>query len=169
MNACCFTQIALVALACFATAILRAEDLDARKVVATVNGDPVTYADVTAAIPASEQTFADARKTALEKLIDKALLIHAARKLGVVPASILDERIQSIVDQEFHGDKAAFETKLEKQGYTLEKFRKFQEETILLQVMRKIITHGETNPVARDEQMATWLTAARAEAKINYP
>ena len=89
--------------------------------------------------------------------------------MGKVPANFIDDRVQTIVDEQFHGDKAAFAAELEKQGYTVEKFRRFQEETILLQIMRNMIAHGETNPVARDQQMATWLTAARAEAKISYP
>jgi len=169
MNTRCFTALVFGVIALLTPMSLRAEDLDTRKVVATVNGDPITYAEVTAAIPAPEKTQADARKSALEKLIDKTLLLQAIRKLGaLVPESMLSERIQSIVDQEFHGDKAAFTATLEQQGYTLEMFKKFQEETILLQIMRKQITGKETNPVARDQQIAKWLTAARAGATIAY-
>lgn len=169
MNTRGFHRIALGALTCFMTAALCAEDLDEQKVVAMVNGDPISYAEVTKEIPASDQAFADARNTALERLIDKTLLIQAARKLGKVPADFIDDRVQSIVDGEFHGDRAAFEAELEKEGYTVEKFRKHQEEIILLQLIRRMIGHGESNPVARDQQMATWIAAARAEAKITYP
>lgn len=160
---------ALCALVCLSSIPSPAEDLDAKKTVATVNGEPITLAEVTAAVPSADRSSTEARKAALEKLIDKTLLVQAARKkMKEPPTKFVDERIQAIVDQEFHGDQAAFEATLQKQDFTLEMFKKFQETEILVQIMRRVICGAETNPAAKDQQIADWLTAARAEAKITY-
>jgi len=160
---------ALCALACLAPATLRAEDLDAKKSVATVNGEPISLAEVTAATPVGNRSSAEARKAVLEKLIDKLLLVQAIRKqMTKPPTEFVEERIRDIVNQNFKGDHAAFEASLQKEDYTLELFRKLQETEILVQIMRRQICGAETNPVARDQQVAAWLAKARAEAKITY-
>jgi len=160
---------ALCALACLAPATLRAEDLDAKKSVATVNGESISLAEVTVATPVADRSSAEARKAVLEKLIDKLLLVQAVRKqMTKPPTEFVEERVREIVKQSFNGDNAAFEETLKKQDYTLELFKKFQETEILVQIMRRQICGAETNPVARDQQVAAWLATARAEAKIAY-
>lgn len=160
---------ALCALACLATATLRAEDVDASKVAATVNGEPITVGEVTMTTVPSGRRSAEARQATLEKLIDKALLVQAMRKkMPTPPNDIVEGRVQEIVKDSFNGDSAAFEATLQKQGYTLELFKKVQEAEILVQVMRRQIYGAETNPVSRDEQVAKWLAMARAEAAIVY-
>jgi len=160
---------ALCALVCLAPASSRAEDLDAKKAVATVNGEPISLAELTAATPVADRSSAEARKAVLEKLIDKLLLAQAIRKkMAKPPTEFVDEQIREIVKQSFNGDNAAFEETLKKQDYTVESFKKFRETEILVQIMRRQIYGTETNPVARDQQVAAWLATARAEAKITY-
>jgi peptidyl-prolyl cis-trans isomerase SurA len=49
----------------------------------------------------------------------------------------VDDRVQSIIRQEFGGDRAAFVRTLQAQGYTLTRFKEIEKEKIIIQAMRQ--------------------------------
>lgn len=147
-----------------------AENPQTKKVVATVNGEPITLAEVIAATPMMDRDSAEAREAALEKLIGRALLAQAARKkMDRSPRERIDGEIKAIVKQEFRGDWPAFEATLKKTGFTVETFKRFRETEELVQMTRRAIYRNESDLFAREEQVADWVAAERAAAKITYP
>jgi len=151
--------------------ILTGDKLVIKLIVATVNDEPITEAEVAEKIPAADRGSAEIRKATIEKLIDRALLLQAVKKAGYNPfPEILNERIQAIVNQNFGGDQAKFEATLAKQGYTMESFTKKQEEEVLISAMQTNIRKAAnaTTKEAYKQAVDTWLAEARAKARITY-
>jgi beta-lactamase regulating signal transducer with metallopeptidase domain len=149
--------------------IVTADKPVVNQIVATVNNQSITEAEVTQATHAADRGSAETRKATIEKLIDRALLLQAIKKMGYVPfPDILQERVKMVVDQEFGGDQAKFEAVLAKQGYTLESFKKKEEEDILATEMRRYLERSVIGKDAKKQAVDTWLAAARAKAKITY-
>ncbi len=83
------------------------------------------------------------RLAAINDLIDRTLIIQEFKTKGfTIPEYFIDERVQSIIKDEFGGDRQAFLRTLAAQGYTLEKFREFQQDMIIVQEMRKQAVKG---------------------------
>jgi peptidyl-prolyl cis-trans isomerase SurA len=83
------------------------------------------------------------RLAAINDLIDRTLIIQEFKTKGfTIPEYFIDERIQTITREEFGGDRQAFLRTLAAQGYTLEKFRDFQRDMIIVQEMRKQAIKG---------------------------
>jgi hypothetical protein len=157
---------ALCAFIQLATATLRAAESE--PVLATVNNQPITASEVIEGIPVSDRSSPDARKAALERLIDRALILqYVKEKAYTIPKDFIRERTNEIVKQEFGGDQAKFEATLTKQGYTLERFEKKQEEDIFVQEVRRQIAKSATD-AAKKEAVENWLAASRAKASIIY-
>lgn len=78
------------------------------------------------------------RQAALQDLIDRQLILQEYRKRELnIPEYIIDDRVQSIIRQEFGGDRAAFVQTLQAQGYTISRFREMEREKIIVQAMRQ--------------------------------
>jgi len=78
------------------------------------------------------------RLAAINDLIDRTLIIQEFKTKGfTIPEYFIDERVQGTIKEEFGGDRQAFLRTLAAQGYTLEKFRDFQRDMIIVQEMRK--------------------------------
>lgn len=83
------------------------------------------------------------RLAAINDLIDRTLIIQEFKSKGyTIPDYFIDERVQTIIKDEFGGDRQAFLRTLAAQGYTLEKFRDFQKDMIIVQEMRKQAVKG---------------------------
>jgi parvulin-like peptidyl-prolyl isomerase len=107
------------------TVTLIAEESDHEKVVALVNAQTISEFQLKRATRLTADSSPADRKKALEKLIDETLLLQAARKVGwTVPPDVVQERINSIVTEEFAGDRSKFEAALEAGGYSMKDFEK---------------------------------------------
>ncbi|HSI13904.1 MAG TPA: peptidyl-prolyl cis-trans isomerase [Chthoniobacter sp.] len=85
----------------------------------------------------------DIRMAAINDLIDRTLILQDFKTKGfTIPEYFIDERVQTIIKDEFGGDRQAFLRTLAAQGYTLEKFRDFQKDMIIVQEMRKQAVKG---------------------------
>ena len=119
-------------------------------IAAVVNDDVITYFQVRELTGSLENSLnanfsgnalaeqiKQARQRALNDLIDRQLILQEFKKLkGQIPAHAIDDRINSIIREEFGGDKSAFMRTVAAQGFTLDRIRKMEEEKIIVQAMR---------------------------------
>ena len=81
------------------------------------------------------------RLAALKDLVDRQLILQEFRSMqekgANIPDYVIDDRMQTIIRQEFGGDRAAFIRTLQAQGYTLTRFREIEREKIIVQAMRQ--------------------------------
>jgi len=109
----------------------------------------------------------EVRTAAIDHLVDRTLILQAFRAQGrAIPESLVDERLEAIIRNEFGGDREAFRRKLLAQGYTLEKFREHEREEIILQQMRDDATQGATSADDAKRQEDGWLKKLRRKAYI---
>ncbi len=152
-------RFALASLAILATTFCtyaakeqRAEVIDG--VAAIVNNDVITISQVRELIGARERAMREAyngpdmadkikemRLAALKDLIDRQLIIQEFRKMqekgANIPDYVVDDRVQTIIREEFGGDRAAFVRTLQAQGYTLTRFKEIEKEKIIVQALRQ--------------------------------
>lgn len=119
-------------------------------VAAVVNGDVITFSQVREVVAARERALRaqfngadlnakvkEARLGALKDLIDRQLIIQEFKKKEFqIPNRFVEERVQTIIREEFGGDRQAFVRTLQAQGFTLNKFRDMEREKIIVLAMR---------------------------------
>jgi len=148
-----FFALILAALAALPAArAQQAEVIDG--VAAIVNDDVITISQVRELIGARERALREAyngpdlaerikemRSAALKDLVDRQLIIQEFRKMeekgANIPDYVVDDRIQTVIREEFGGDRAAFIRTLNAQGYTLTRFKEIEKEKIIVQAMRQ--------------------------------
>ena len=151
-----FAAISLGAILLFGTILpasaQRAEVIDG--VAAIVNGDVITISQVRELVGARERSLREAyngpdliekvkemRLAALKDLVDRQLILQEftsmQEKGANIPDYVIDDRVQSIIREEFGGDRSAFIRTLQAQGYTLTKFKEIEREKIIVQAMRQ--------------------------------
>ncbi len=89
--------------------------------------------------PSAERTklLNNLRKDTLESLIDRELILSEFdKRLGVVKPEMVDDDINTIIREDFDGDRSKLLAELKRQGTTLEKFRDMQEKRIAVRYMR---------------------------------
>ena len=123
-------------------------------VAAIVNNDVVTISQVRELIGARERAMREAyrgpdladkikemRLAALKDLVDRQLILQEFQKMqekgANIPDYVVDDRVQTIIREEFGGDRAAFVRTLQAQGYTLTRFKEIEKEKIIVQAMRQ--------------------------------
>ncbi len=123
-------------------------------IAAIVNNDVITISQVRELIGARERSLRDVysgsdlsekikemRLAALKDLIDRQLVIQEFRKLqekgASIPEHVIDDRVQTIIREEFGGDRSAFVRTLQAQGYTVTRFKEVEREKIIVQAMRQ--------------------------------
>lgn len=143
----------LIALALISITLSRVQAADAQVldgVAAVVNNDVVTFSQVreltTAIENAAKANFTGAalaekikevRTRAVNDLIDRQLIIQEFRNMKAsIPPHVVNDRINTIVREEFGGDRSAFLKTIAAQGYTIDRLRKMEEEKIIVQAMR---------------------------------
>lgn len=140
----------LAALA-FAVAAPSAEVVDG--VAAVVNEDIITFSDVKDLMGRTEESLAkayprgspelaekirEARKAALDQLIERRLIIQQFNgRGGKVPDSVIEEDIQSIIDEQYGRDRGVFIRTLEALGMNLETFKERVREKIIVRYMQQ--------------------------------
>jgi len=145
------TLFLLVAITSTASA-QRAEVVDG--VAAIVNRDVITISQVRELVGARERSMRDLyrgeelterlsqlRLEALKDLIDRQLILQEFKKMqekgASIPDYVVEDRVQSIIREEFGGDRGAFVRTLSAQGYTLTRFREIEKEKLIVQAMRQ--------------------------------
>lgn len=79
----------------------------------------------------------EVRLQAVNELIERELILQEFKNNKfTLPDYVVEERIQTIIREEFGGDRQAFMRTLSAQGYTLERFRKEEMEKYIVQAMR---------------------------------
>ena len=119
-------------------------------IAALVNGDPIMFSDVRDLDGPRERSLRsslsgqelldklrEARKGALQDLIDRQLILQEFKKKEfAIPPSLVEDRVSTIIREEFGGDRQAFVRTLQAQGFTLTKFRDAERDKIIVQAMR---------------------------------
>jgi parvulin-like peptidyl-prolyl isomerase len=120
-------------------------------VAAVVNDDVITFTQVreltmpienAAKASLTGATLAEkikeVRLRAVNDLVDRQLIIQEFRKMkgATIPAHVVDDRLTTIIREEFGGDRSAFLRTIAAQGFTVDKLRKMEEEKIIVGAMR---------------------------------
>jgi len=122
-------------------------------VAAVVNNDVITFSQVRDLVGARERAARESLKgedllakvkeirlAAVNDLIDRQLILqefeNMKKKGAAIPAHVLDDHIDTIVREQFGGDRTAFIRTLTAQGFTIDKFRQMELEKIVVQAMR---------------------------------
>ena len=118
---------------------------------AVVNEDVITFSQVRQLVGSKEVSARESlkgealaakikeiRAEAIQDLIDRQLILQEfKRNKAKVPDHYVDDQIATIVRESFGGDRSAFLRTLTAQGLSLEKFRQFETEKIIVQAMRR--------------------------------
>jgi peptidyl-prolyl cis-trans isomerase SurA len=119
-------------------------------IAAVVNEDVVTFSQVRELVGPVEKSVRETLKgeemmakikeirlRAVNDLIDRQLILQEFRKNKFnIPPHYIDDRVSTIVREEFGGDRSAFVRTLQAQGYTLDKFKQLETEKMIVSAMR---------------------------------
>ena len=119
-------------------------------IAAVVNDKVITYSEVRDIVEPRERLLRSQysgdelvkritalRKSALQDLIDRQLIIQAFEKEKfAIPSHFVDERVDAVIKENFGGDRNAFIKTMEAQKYTMSKFRDLERNKIIVQAMR---------------------------------
>jgi peptidyl-prolyl cis-trans isomerase SurA len=123
-------------------------------VAAIVNDDVITISQVRELVGERERALREAysgpdlqdkvkelRLGALKDLVDRQLILQEFQSMqekgANIPDYVIDDRVQTIIREEFGGDRAAFIRTLQAQGYTLTRFKEIERDKIIVQAMRQ--------------------------------
>lgn len=151
------------------------------EIVAFVNDIPITRNQLEEAVRPKAKAGApseDLMKQSLNDLIDRLLLLQEWDRLNVkganIPQSVIEDRINSIVSEEFGGDREKFLQTIKKNGYTLEGLREYELIKIQMQAVkqagiRNMFKDG-ANYSGEDfrRQREAWMKSLRDQARIEY-
>jgi peptidyl-prolyl cis-trans isomerase SurA len=126
-------------------------------VAAVVNDEVITFSQVrelttmlenqvNATYQGAERTekIKEIRLRAVNDLIDRQLILQEFRKLKAsIPSHVVDDRINSVIRNEFGGDRSLFLRTIIAQGYTMDRIRKMEEEKVIVQAMRQREVKGD--------------------------
>jgi peptidyl-prolyl cis-trans isomerase SurA len=144
---------ALVAFFCLTVAATASPTHGAESVngiAAVVNNDVITYSEVRDLVGPRERLLRsqysgeelnkkiiELRKSALQDLIDRQLIIQAFEKEKFeIPQYFVDERVAQVIRDSFGGDRNAFIKTMESQKFSMSKFKSMEREKIIVQAMR---------------------------------
>lgn len=121
-------------------------------IAAVVNGKPIMKSEVEDTVTAQRQILmmklgnnpellqAELKKlqaSALDNLIDRELILAEFTKMGgTIKDQYIDDDINTLIREQFKGDRNQFVTELAKSGMTMKKFRELRRKMIIVQVMR---------------------------------
>ena len=137
-------------------------------IAAVVNNEVVTFSQVRELVSSKEKSAKDTYKgeelvakikeirlAAINDLIDRQLILQEFKTKGFqIPDYFIDERVTTIVREEFGNDRSAFIRTLAAQGFTLERFRELEKDKIIVQEMRRQAIKGK--PEVSDAQIAAY-------------
>ena len=128
-------------------------------IAAVVNNEVVTFSQVRELVASKEKSakeiyrgdelvakIKEIRLAAINDLIDRQVILQEFKSKGFqIPDYFIEERITTIVREEFGNDRAAFIRTLAAQGFTLERFRELERDKITVQEMRRQAIRGNLN------------------------
>ncbi len=129
---------------------LRANEELLDGVAAVVNKEVITFSQVRELIAAREHHLRETyrgkelaakvkelRMSAVNELVDRAVVLQEFEKNKFnIPAYIIDDHVNTIIREQFNGDRQAFIRTLQAQGYTIQRFRKLETDKMVVQAMR---------------------------------
>ena len=127
-------------------------------IAAVVNDDVITFSQVRDLVGPIEKSvreqfkgnelvekIKEIRLKAINDLIDRQLTLQEFKKQKFnIPEHFVDDRIATIVREEFGGDRAAFSRTLGAQGFTVEKFKQAETEKMIVSAMRGQMVKGDS-------------------------
>ncbi len=137
-------------------------------IAAVVNNEVVTFSQVRELVAAKEKAakeyfkgeelvakIKEIRLAAINDLIDRQLILQEFKAKGFqIPDYFIEERVTTIIREEFGNDRSAFVRTLAAQSFTLEKFREMEKDKIIVQEMRRQAIKG--TPSVSDAQIAEY-------------
>lgn len=122
-------------------------------VAAQVNNQIITFSQVRDLVGAKERAANDQyrgtelvekvkeiRLAALNDLIDRELILQEFKEMqkkgASIPSHVIQEHMDTLVREQFGGDRSAFVRTLAAQGYSMDRFRQMEEEKIIVGAMR---------------------------------
>ena len=120
-------------------------------IAAVVNSNVITYGQVRELLMFRQRSMGQQQMTeemkekmkasqdaAVNDLVDRQLIIDAFKTEGFqIPEYVVDDRINSLIREEFGGDRTSFVRTLKAQGFSLSRFREVEREKIIVQAMRQ--------------------------------
>ena len=120
-------------------------------IAAVVNSNVITYGQVREILMFRQRSLGEmyegaemqekmreSQSAALKDLIDRQLIIDHFKSEGFkIPEYVIEDRINTIVREEFGGDRTAFVRTLKAQGLSLARFREIERDKIIVQAMRQ--------------------------------
>ncbi len=153
-------------------------------IAAVVNNDVITYSEVRDLVGPRERLLRsqysgeelnkkiiELRKSALQDLIDRQLIIQAFQKEKFeIPQYFVDERVAQVIRDSFGGDRNAFIKTMEAQKFSMSKFKSLEREKIIVQAMRsKNVKSNLLVPPAKVEEFYRQhpeLFSSKAQVKL---
>lgn len=143
-------------------------------IAAKVNEDVITFSQVRELVGPAERSLRETLKgeqliekiketrlRAINDLIDRQLILQEFKnKKYQVPEHVIEERLNTIVREEFGGDRSAFMRTLSAQGFTLDRFRQIETDKLIVQGMRSQMV--KTDPVVPEEAIVEYYEKNRA-------
>jgi parvulin-like peptidyl-prolyl isomerase len=120
-------------------------------IAAVVNDEVITFSQVRVLVGAKEQAarqqlkgeqlvekIKEIRLQAINDLIDRQLILQEFKKQKFqIPDYFINDRVNTIVREEFGGDRQAFVRTIEAQGYSLDRFKDQERDKIIVQEMTR--------------------------------
>jgi len=144
-------SLALIAVTVFLALTAFAEEQVLDGIAAVVNGDVITFSQVRELSAPREMALreslqgqaladkiAETRLAAINDLVDRQLVLQDFQKNKfTIPEYAVDDHVDTIIREQFKGDRLAFIRTLQAQGYTLQRFRKVETDKMIVQAMRQ--------------------------------
>ena len=144
-------------------------------IAAVVNGEVITFSQVRELVVARETALRqslrgkeledkikETRLAAINDLIDRQLVLQDFQKNKFnIPEYAVDDHINTIIREQFQGDRLAFIRTLQAQGYTLQRFRKVETDKMIVQAMRQRAV--KTDPILSPSKVEQFYQEHRAE------
>jgi len=120
-------------------------------IAAVVNSNVITYGQVRELLmfrqrslgdapqsAAAREKMKDSQEGAIKDLVDRQLIIDEFKQQEFqIPDYVIQDRVNTIIREEFGGDRTAFVRTLKAQGFSLSRFREVEREKIIVQAMRQ--------------------------------
>ena len=170
-----FVALLTLPLSPFSQGALAEEAHQIDGIAAIVNGEVITHSQVRGVIGPRErllrqqfrgeelaQKVQEARKEALQDLIDRSLIVQQFKKDEYqLPEFFVDQRIGDIIRENFGGDRNAFIKTLQAQNYSLSEFKKNEFEKIVVAAMRG--KNVKPNTIASPQKIEEYYRKHREE------
>ncbi len=145
-------------------------------VAAVVNGEVVTLSEVTQQVmpreialrqsmpagPELDKKIQEMRLATLNDLIDRKLIVQDFHKKQLqLPGYFVEDRIKTIIRDDFKGDRNKFVEALRAQGLTIKKFREMEYDNLIVAAMRN--QNVKKSPVISPQRIDEYYAANKGE------